>query len=183
MLVVGWTHSMYVWNKYSSVFCWQHLIKVVPYSFESLARYVVQDAFDTKVMRLHDSVAQRPSLKLFSRATILPPSHVHTADHPSNPRAIPLLLGLFLRAALCTVSVRFFAWYLRFRGVLQELSDGIRMTGSPQRPNLRDYTSSSSHRDPVCSSFCIAESGLLNIDESPGGRVSDASCVRAFSSY
>jgi hypothetical protein len=122
------------------------------------------------------------SSKLFSCATLLPLSYAHTAvNTTSNSRVIPLLLGLSLRATLCTVSVRFFAWYLRFRGVLQELFDGICMTGSPQRPDLGEYTPSSFHRDTVRSSFCIAESGLLTVDESPGGRVSDAS-VRAFSS-
>ena len=121
------------------------------------------------------------SSKLFSRATPFPLPHAHITV-TSNSRAIPLLFGLSLRATLCTVSVRFFAWYLRFRGVLQELFDGICMTGSPQRPDLGEYTPSSFHRDTVRSSFCIAESGLLTVDESPGGRVSDASCVRAFSS-
>lgn len=92
----------------------------------------------------HDSVSTNVKSKLFLHATPSSSQHAHITIHIlSNKRVTPLLLGLFLRATYCTVSVRFSDWYLRFRGVLQELCDGICMIGSPQRPNLQRHVSAS----------------------------------------
>lgn len=67
-------------------------------------------------------------------------------------------------------------------GVLQELCDGICMIGGPQRPNLSDDSSPPSCLYIGSFSICVTESGLLSVDESPGGRVlSDAFVVRVFS--